>query len=43
MVENSKGVQKGITKIIVNGKEIKGNLIPETIMKDYNEVVVEMG
>jgi cellobiose phosphorylase len=42
-VENNDGVQRGIKKIIVNGKEISGNLIPETLLKDYNEVVVEMG
>ncbi len=41
--ENIKGVQKGTRKVILNGKELKGLLIPEKLLKDYNEVVVEMG
>lgn len=42
-IKNEKGMQKGVKKILVNGKEIKGTLIPLNIMEDINEVVVEMG
>jgi len=42
-VENSAGVQKGVKKIIINGKEIDGNFIPESEMKDENDVLVIMG
>jgi cellobiose phosphorylase len=40
---NSNYIQKGVKKIIMNGKEIKGNLIPLTLMMDTNEVLVHMG
>ena len=43
MIKNSNGVQKGVKKIIMNGKEIEGNLIPLTLMLDTNEVLVHMG
>ena len=42
-VKNENGVQKGVKKITINGEEIKGNLIPLSLMKDKNEVVVMMG
>jgi N,N'-diacetylchitobiose phosphorylase len=41
--ENKNGVQKGVKKIIVNGTAIQGNLIPFDVLKDANEVLVEMG
>jgi len=41
--ENKNTVQKGVKNLIVNGEEIIGNFIPETKMRNYNEVVVEMG
>jgi N,N'-diacetylchitobiose phosphorylase len=42
-VGNSSGVQKGVKKIILNGKEIEGNFIPFKEMKKENTVVVKMG
>jgi len=42
-VQNDSGVQKGVKKIIVNGKEIKGNFIPFNDMKEENTVLVQMG
>lgn len=41
-IKNENGVQKGVKKIIINGKEIEGNLIPLELMKDDNEVLVVM-
>ncbi|MEJ2616621.1 MAG: N,N'-diacetylchitobiose phosphorylase, partial [Ignavibacteriaceae bacterium] len=41
-IKNENGKQKGITKLIINGKEISGNLIPIEKMKDMNEVVAVM-
>ncbi|MDR0220220.1 MAG: hypothetical protein LBI54_02310, partial [Lachnospiraceae bacterium] len=42
-VNNPHGAQSGVKKITVNGAEIEGVLIAESILKDVNEVVVEMG
>ncbi len=42
-VQNPKGVQKGVGKIVLNGEEINDNLIPIAKMKDQNEVTVIMG
>jgi N,N'-diacetylchitobiose phosphorylase len=42
-VQNDSGVQKGVKKVTLNGKEIKGNFIPFEEMKKENTVVVEMG
>ena len=42
-VVNSKGVQKGVKKITLNGEAIEGNLIPVSKMKKENEVLVKMG
>jgi cellobiose phosphorylase len=42
-VQNDQGVQKGVKKIILNGEEIKDNIIPLGKMKDNNEVIVIMG
>ena len=42
-VENKSGVQKGIKKMVINGKDIADNLIPLDKMNDNNEVLVEMG
>jgi N,N'-diacetylchitobiose phosphorylase len=42
-VENRNGVQKGVKKLVLNGEEIEGNLIPPDRMKDKNKVTVIMG
>lgn len=42
-VENKNGVEKGVSRLIINGKEIQGNLIPMDLMEDTNEVIVYMG
>lgn len=42
-VTNPNGVQKGVQKIIINGEELSGNLIPVTKMKAENDVTVVMG
>ena len=42
-VDNTERVQKGVQKIIINGEEIEGDLIPATKMIEVNEVTVVMG
>ncbi len=42
-INNKKGVEKGVEKIVLNGEEIKGNLIHTHLMKDRNRVEVNMG
>jgi N,N'-diacetylchitobiose phosphorylase len=42
-VENPNGVQKGVKKVVLNGNEVEGNLIPLSKMKKTNDVVVVMG
>ena len=41
-VNNPNGAQSGVKSITVNGTKINGLLIEETILKDVNDVVVEM-
>lgn len=41
-VDNSAKKQKGVSKLVVNGEEINGKLIQESILKDENEVVITM-
>ena len=41
-VKNEKGKQKGISKLILNGEEIEGNLILLEKMKEENEVIAVM-
>ena len=43
IIKNESVVQKGVKMIFLNGKEIKGNMIPISLAKDANEVIVEMG
>ena len=42
LIKNEKGKQKGITKLILNGEELEGNLILLEKMKEENEVVAVM-
>jgi len=42
-VQNDSSVQKGVKKIVLNGKEIESNFIPFDDMKEENTVLVEMG
>jgi cellobiose phosphorylase len=42
-ISNPEGIERGVKKMILNGKEIEGNLIPFGLMKDQNEVLVIMG
>ncbi|MEN8907377.1 MAG: N,N'-diacetylchitobiose phosphorylase [Clostridiales bacterium] len=42
-VNNKNKVQKGVKTLKVNGNIINSNLISTNIMKDQNEVIVEMG
>ena len=42
-INNEQGAEKGVRKIIVNGTEIRGNLIETAVLKENNEVVVVMG
>ena len=41
-VENKNGVEQGVSRLILNGKEIPGNVVPITEMKAENEVLVIM-
>ncbi len=42
-IKNDNGVEKGVKKLVVNGKEIQGNLIPMGQLNEINEVFVWMG
>ncbi|HOJ93190.1 MAG TPA: N,N'-diacetylchitobiose phosphorylase [Dictyoglomaceae bacterium] len=42
-VENPNGVQKGVKYININGKELSGNFIPVSEMKEENNIIVVMG
>ena len=42
-VSNPQSVQKGVTKLTVNGEVVNGNLIPVEIMQPENKVEVVMG
>jgi cellobiose phosphorylase len=43
IIKNTSGIQKGVKRILINGSEIKGTLIPLDKMNGRNEVEVEMG
>ncbi len=43
LIKNENRKQRGITKLIINGEETAGNLIPVEKMKDKNEVIAVMG
>ncbi len=42
-IRNEKGVQRGVKKLLLNGRELAGNLVSAEDMKDDNEVLVTMG
>ena len=42
-VDNSAGVEKGVVRAIVNGKEFDGCFIPESALADKNEIELVMG
>ena len=41
-VNNPNGAQHGVKKVTVNGSAIEGLLIKDAILKDVNEIVIEM-
>jgi cellobiose phosphorylase len=41
-IKNKNSSQKGIKKLIFNGNAVDGNLIPLSLMKESNDVIVEM-
>lgn len=41
-VKNSNHSQKGVRQVTVNGEKISGKMIPVEILKDENEVTIEM-
>ena len=43
LVKNEKGVQKGVTKLMVNDKKYKDNFISFDSLKDHNKVIVFLG
>jgi len=43
VVKNPNGVSKGVASITVNGKKVKGNVIPPQTSKKINEVEVVLG
>jgi cellobiose phosphorylase len=43
VVKNPKGVSKGVVGMLVNGKAVKGNVIPSRKAKDVQEVEVMLG
>src|SRR5690606_4481766 len=42
-ISNPSHVSKGIKKVVINGKEIKGNILPVAEKDSENIVEVEMG
>jgi N,N'-diacetylchitobiose phosphorylase len=42
-VKNPAGAQKGVKKLVLNGRQLEGNLIPAEMLLDENQVDVEMG
>jgi N,N'-diacetylchitobiose phosphorylase len=42
-VRNTKGVQKGVRTVLLNGEPLEGNLIPAGKLTSENHVIVEMG
>jgi hypothetical protein len=42
-VHNPDGVCKGVVKMVVNGKEIPGNLVPTDLPGDEQQVEVWLG
>ena len=42
-VENPTGVQQGVSKVVLNGEEIEGNLVPVDGMRDENDITAVMG
>jgi N,N'-diacetylchitobiose phosphorylase len=42
-VDNSKGVEKGVKKLVINGEALENNFIPVSKMNQENEVAVTMG
>jgi len=42
-VKNPNGKNKGISKMMLNGQVIEGNLIPMEKLEDNNEVICEIG
>jgi cellobiose phosphorylase len=43
VIKNPRRAEKGVKRLVINGREVSGNLIPVAFMNDVNEVVVEMG
>ena len=41
-IENKNGIEKGVRKIVINGNEINGNLIPDKLIKENNDIIVIM-
>jgi N,N'-diacetylchitobiose phosphorylase len=42
-VKNPAGVQNGVKKLVLNGKQLQGNFIPAEKLLAENQVEVEMG
>jgi N,N'-diacetylchitobiose phosphorylase len=42
-IRNESGVQRGVKKLLFNGRELAGNLVSAEDMRDDNEVLVIMG
>jgi len=42
-IDNHKGIERGIKRLVVNGEKLSSNMIPIEIMKEENVVLAEMG
>ncbi|GIQ68271.1 N,N'-diacetylchitobiose phosphorylase [Xylanibacillus composti] len=42
-VENPNHVEKGVAKVMLNGEELEGNLLPDDRLRENNDVLVLMG
>ena len=41
-IKNEGGAQKGVQRIVLNGEEIEGNVVPFKRMKEKNDILVVM-
>jgi hypothetical protein len=42
-VTNPAGVEKGVSRLVLNGKPLPGNFIPANQLAGVNQVSVELG
>jgi cellobiose phosphorylase len=41
-INNPQGKQNGVKSVTVNGVKLEGSFVPDEMLKDCNEIVIEM-